>query len=187
MEIKAVDNRLIGSFIEINADILADQINSKHSKFIAKIIADRNRKKLLRLANKLSRTKIILDRENLLEFFTYIHSNYEGKYGIIKNIIISGNEYDFDIAASIIIDDDIRYVVTITNQKEMQIVCNPNYKTSTGGFNTFKTRLYSSRKEYEEYLSLLNVELSKELFRYIHEVIAQYSNKKEKGYVISKN
>lgn len=186
MDIKENDTRLIGNFIEINADILSEQINSKHPKFIASIIANRNRKKLLKLANKLSKKDIILDRNNLAEFFTYIHNHYEGKYGIIRNIIISGNEYDYEISATVIIDDDIRYIINIDQQKEMQIVCYTSYKTSNGGFNTFKTRLYSERPEYREYIELLNKGLREELFRYIHEAIGAYSEKGKNGYVDNK-
>ena len=186
MDIKENDTRLIGNFIEINADILAEQINSKHPKFIASIIANRNRKRLLKLANKLSKKDIILDRSNLAEFFTYIHNHYEGKYGIIRNIIISGNEYDYEISATVIIDDDIRYIINIDQQKEMQIVCYTSYKTSNGGFNTFKTRLYSERPEYREYIELLNKGLREELFRYIHEAIGAYSEKGKNGYVDNK-
>lgn len=186
MEIDKNDSRLIGNFIEINADILSEQINSKRPKFIANIIAKRQRKRLLKLADKLSKSGVILDKSNLAEFFTYVHSHYEGKYGIIKNIIISGNEYDYEISATVIIDDDIRYIITITEQREMQIVCNTSYKTSNGGFNTFKTRLYSERPEYREYIELLNKGLREELFRYIREAIGAYSEKGKNGYVDNK-
>ena len=183
MSIKIDDHRLIGNFIEINADILSEQINSKLPKWMARFVANKHRRRLLRAAKRLYNAKIVLDRDALSEFFTYVYNNYEGKYGIIKNIIISGNEYDFDMVTNIIIDDDIRYVITITNQKEMQIVCNPSYKTSNGGFNTFKTKLYSSRKEYAEYLDILNSGLREELFKYINEIISQYIKKGTRGYV----
>lgn len=77
--------RLIGDFLEINANIVQDEFESKIPKFIKKFKYKKLRQRLLDNVDKLRQSEIILNTDNLIEYFSYIVSNFypETKYGVI--------------------------------------------------------------------------------------------------------
>lgn len=87
-------SQLIGDFLIINAEILDKQFNSKLPKFMSKFIANYQRRKLIKIAKKIKKSNMIMNKDNLIELFTYIYNNFQddnGRFGCVQKVFIESN------------------------------------------------------------------------------------------------
>ena len=70
------NNRLIGDFFEANSSITYEEsTNTKSFKWLVKYRAKKQRKKLLSIVEKLSKSDYVLTRDNIYELFVYLFNN----------------------------------------------------------------------------------------------------------------
>jgi hypothetical protein len=70
-------DRIIGDFMECNANITYYECTSEVPKFIRKIIVKNQRKKLVKSLNKFVSSDYILTRNNLYEAFVFFYNDRE--------------------------------------------------------------------------------------------------------------
>lgn len=89
-------DRIIGDFLEINAEILSMQTMSKGLPFISKIRASILRSKLLKRVEKLRNSGLVLNADNLIEYFAYINNRFypETHFGSVTKCVIDNNIYE---------------------------------------------------------------------------------------------
>jgi hypothetical protein len=176
--------RLIGDFLELNADILSNQFNSKYPKFIANLQAKYYRNKLIKSANKLKKSNFILNTDNLVELFIYIYNNYEGNYGCINKILINLNNYNNSIIDTEIVIDNIKAHINIDTSNPKMTINGVIIKDKINhSFNINTYELKSNKPVSSEVIPIINKKLLEDLSNYILEIIGNYSNKERKGYV----
>lgn len=100
-------SRIVGEYIELNANILTVQYKSKFPKFIAKWIANRQRKKLLSTITKFRNSDYILTWANLVEYFSFLFNRFppDGKYESVMRVRIDEMEYNKRIESAVIFGD----------------------------------------------------------------------------------
>lgn len=180
-------SRLIGDFLEINANILNDQFYSRYPKFLAKLIAKYYRSRLIKSAKKLKESNMILSIDNLTELFIYISSSYEGKYKNITNIIINSNTVHSIIDATVNVDNISALITIDTAQPNIELVCKLLIDEAISSFNISLTELKNKKmslKRYNDIIDKLNNVLLCNMVDYILDSIVPY-NGKETGYVKS--
>ena len=111
------NNRLIGDFIEINADISNQQHNSKLPKFISKHRANRYRKRLIKSAKNIATSKMILNRDNLYEFFIYCYNNF--KNGAFRSVFQVKADSNYSKIQAVLKFDIYYVIIYIEKDKEV--------------------------------------------------------------------
>ena len=168
--------RLIGDFLEINADIVERRFKSKLPKILANIEEKHSRNKLIKTAKKIQESNMILSIYNLSELFIYTFNNFppNGKY---KSIMISKVVNDSNNIEAVIKFEDIVSIINI-DKKENTIDVN-----ITQDNNTFFTRcnglLKHSKKgsKVDIILMRINKELLNTITDYIIETLESYNRK----------
>ena len=168
--------RIIGDFLEINADIVERRFKSKLPKILADIEEKYSRNKLIKTAKKIQESNMILSIYNLSELFIYTFNNFppNGKY---KSIMISKVVNDSNNIEAVIKFEDIVSIINI-DKKENTIDVN-----ITQDNNTFFTRcnglLKHSKKgsRVDIILMRINKELLNMITDYIIETLESYNRK----------
>lgn len=168
--------RIIGDFLEINADIVERRFKSKLPKILANIEEKHSRNKLIKTAKKIQESNMILSIYNLSELFIYTFNNFppNGKY---KSIMISKVVNDSNNIEAVIKFEDIVSIINI-DKKENTIDVN-----ITQDNNTFFTRcnglLKHSKKgsRVDIILMRINKELLNTITDYIIETLESYNRK----------
>lgn len=168
--------RIIGDFLEINADIVERRFKSKLPKILANIQEKYSRNKLIKTAKKIQESNMILSIYNLSELFIYTFNNFppNGKY---KSIMISKVVNDSNNIEAVIKFEDIVSIINI-DKKENTIDVN-----ITQDNNTFFTRcnglLKHSKKgsKVDIILMRINKELLNTITDYIIETLESYNRK----------
>lgn len=168
--------RIIGDFLEINADIVERRFKSKLPKILANIEEKHSRNKLIKSAKKIQESNMILSIYNLSELFIYTFNNFppNGKY---KSIMISKVVNDSNNIEAVIKFEDIVSIINI-DKKENTIDVN-----ITQDNNTFFTRcnglLKHSKKgsRVDIILMRINKELLNTITDYIIETLESYNRK----------
>ena len=168
--------RIIGDFLEINADIVERRFKSKLPKILANIEEKHSRNKLIKSAKKIQESNMILSIYNLSELFIYTFNNFppNGKY---KSIMISKVVNDSNNIEAVIKFEDIVSIINI-DKKENTIDVN-----ITQDNNTFFTRcnglLKNSKKgsRVDIILMRINKELLNTITDYIIETLESYNRK----------
>lgn len=168
--------RLIGDFIEINANIVQEEFQSKYPEFIKKFKSRRMRKRLLKNVERIRKSGIILDADNLIEYFSYIVSNYypETKFGVISKCFIDESigiyqaVITLEKQTAIILIDKSRYPKFSVSTKLLL-----KDETSTG-INIEVDKLESSNYKKNKMLSLINTSLVNDICDFIVEKIKPY-------------
>lgn len=168
-------DRIIGEYIEVNADIIDQEFNSKFPKFIAKMIANKQRSKLLKSVDKFVDSEYVLSWMNLLEFFTLLNSNYyDEEYGHVKyvkfgeyalgkilEVAVIGKQYN-----AIIRFDQIQSPLP-PNMKFELIIRNNNNDSMDIYINKLSTEL----KKNTNIVKMLNDDLKVDIANYIYEIV----------------
>lgn len=91
--------RIIGDFLEINADMVYQRDKSKLPKFLSKIRYKMNNKKLLKRVEIFRNSNIYLTKNNILELFNHLQNSFDNKYDCILKASFSETTitiYSFD-------------------------------------------------------------------------------------------
>ena len=171
--------RIIGDFLEVNSDIVAQEFNSKLPKFISKRISHKKRKKLLTAIEKFRKSEYILSWVNLIELFTYIYNSFEPdhNYGVVSETVLTSNKLEaiiyfdnyyclifFDQLPPSNIYEDIKF-----NLKMKTINANGN-----NGIDVYLSSLKGSSKRSQDLIEELNYVLKNTIVDYIEDVINKY-------------
>lgn len=172
------NDRIIGNCLEINGDIIRMRFNNdKFPKFIFSRIKEKYyRYKLIKSVKKLSKANIPLNKNNLIELFAYMHSNFP-PYGNYQNIIqvMHVDKNDIDIWKCIIkYSDNMLFTIDIDNKEELFTVVltvnNPD-KNERVNRTVYLKHLATSKEEMKDYIKNLNNIMIKIIMDYILLVI----------------
>lgn len=110
-------DRIIGDFMECNANITYYECTSKVPKFIKKIIVNNQRKKLVNSLNKFVSSDYILTRNNLYETFIFFFNEREA-YNPENIKVFKSNEEDDNRIECLITLEDIKCLIHIDDNSE---------------------------------------------------------------------
>lgn len=170
------NNRIIGDFFEINADIVQREVTSKLPKFIKHRISYRDRKKLLKAAIKIKNSDHVLNSDNLSEFFIYLYNNFppNGKY---KSVYASKYDEDLNIIEAIILFDSCKAVITIDRSStgfDIRITDKKtNIFTESSAIHCDELSHNGSRSEV---MKKINKRLKSDIADYIIEILQKYNH-----------
>lgn len=174
-------SRIIGDFLEINADIIQQRESSKLPKFIANIRASYHHKKLIKAVNKFKKSKYILTKDNLAEFFAYTYNNFP-PYGSYKSVLASKiNDKNANEIEGIIKFDSYKAVITIDKRyKKFDIsIYNKVSQISSQSCSINVEKLYSEKEVSSELLSKINEKILEDMCDYILSIIMIYYDKEK--------
>lgn len=166
------ENRLIGDFLEINADIISKKFKSKLPKFISNIYYNRYKKRLIKSLNKLKKSNLILNKENLYEFFIYCYNNFppKGSYRSVNKIIYNDNNNDNLKIEGIIKIDNLEAIIDLEDDYDGFNISVKNKDLATGNYNNFSIhciRLESNNIIAKEVLKIINKQLLEDIIIFI--------------------
>lgn len=168
-------DRIIGDFLEVNADIVSFEHISKLPKIIKKIISKFQRRKLKKYVNKMRRG-IILSTDNIAEFFVYIYNNYPpyGSFQSVKTCKINDEEVR-EIEGVLAFDN---HQVVITIDKSMPgfdiVVKTKKEDGSVDGISIHIDRLYTDKRQCRDIILKINEVLLNDICDYILSVLNNY-------------
>lgn len=171
-------DRIIGDFLEINADIVKQEVDSNLPKFLSKMKAKLFRKRLLKSLYKLKSSNYILNSRNLSELFTYTFNNFPpmGEYNSIKHSKII-EDTGYSIRSEAVIEfDNIKCIIYLdSREKYFEINVSQTLENNNKmGFNLSLTELSSEKDQYKDIVSNINDKLVDELVSYIESIIKNY-------------
>lgn len=176
------DKRIIGDFLEINADIVKERFESKLPNFLADLRSNYYRNKLIKSAKKLKNSNLPLSTENLYEFFIYVYNNFP-PHGAFQSVILTKlNERDEGTNIEAVIQsEDLNAIISIDESETGFKVSISKRKTSdlkNGCTIHCKDRLVSTNSNSAELVTELNNLLLSDISDYIISIISAYTNKK---------
>lgn len=182
-------NRIIGDYMEINADIISAQLQSKYPKFISKFIAKRQKKKLISSIEKFRNSDYILNWYNLIEYFEYIYNRFfdaDRSYKSITKVAMNKLEYDIQLEAVFKIDkiigtvffDAIPEEPSSNDHIKFNLVMRDQYihRQSTSSLNIYVDKLEFKSERNGYMVELLNQTLKNDICDFMIEII---TNEKE--------
>lgn len=168
-------NRIIGDFLEVNADIVSFEHTSKLPKIIKKIISISQRSKLKKSVNKM-RKGFILTTDNISELFVYIYNNYppHGSFKSIKTCKI--NDEDAKEIEGVLAFDNHQVVITIDKNIPGFDIVVKTRKEDGGidGISIHIDKMYSDKKHCHDIILKVNEILLNDLCDYILSVLNNY-------------
>lgn len=177
-------SRIIGDFLEINSDIVQAEFESKLPKFLRKLKFRKQRKRLLENVNKLRNSNMILEVDNIIEFFSYIYNNFypETSY---KSVFKCKVDIEKEIYEGVIKFDNQITIITI--EKEFYPKFNVNSKimitdSVSNGIDIQTDKLFSDNDRKNDILSKVNKILLDDICSYIEDIIKPYYDNKESNY-----
>ena len=185
---------IIGDIFEISNDIEDKSLTWNMKNPINKIRYSYLRYRLKKIIKKFTNNKkIILDKFNIRELFSYILTYYDGKFSCIRNVNIISNSTEKITAYATIASDDpkishITYYFTIDQKPNMEIIVHVQYvDRSTSDVSLRKANLSYNKDNLdlmnEKFMKDLNDNLLAVLYDFLNEnIIERY---KEKGYMKS--
>ena len=175
-----MSNRIIGDFLEINSDIVQQEFESKLPKFLKKLKFKKQRKRLLDNVDKLRNSNVILEADNLIEFFSYVYNNYpETSY---KSIFKCKIDTESELYEAIVQFDNQTSIITIEKDNYPKFNINSKVNVKDGisqGINIQVSKLFSDIETRNNILSAVNRVLLNDICDYIEEVIKPYYDNKE--------
>ena len=173
--------RIIGDFLEINADISRDQFYSKWPNCIARFVATRQRKRLLGSINKLRKSNIVLDYNNLYEFFILLYSNYppEGSFGDVVKVLYSEEK---GILEGILKFDNYNVLISLDDHSNgfFDIKAKKTENGLTNGIDLSARQLMSKKKEYESIYRDINKQILENICDYIEIIVKNFIKENKK-------
>ena len=172
------NGRIIGDFLEINADIVQKRFKSKLPSFLANIDEKYYRNKLIKRAKKMKNSNMILSIYNIYELFVYTYNNFppDGKYKSIwrSKIMVSDNNVE---AEAVIKFDNITSIISIDKNEETLDV---NILEENNQYYTRCNKLLKHSKKGSK-IDILLMRINKELLNiitdYIIETLEAYNRK----------
>lgn len=171
------NDRIIGSCLEINSDIIRMRFeDKKSSKLFIKIREFYFTHKLIKSVKKLQKANVPLNKENLLELFAYVYSNFP-PYGNYQNImkVMHVDKEDMNIWKGIIkYSDDILFTIDIDNKEDtftVVAIINDPEKDTRSNKTVYLKELSTDKENIKEYIYDLNKLLIKLIMDYILFVI----------------
>lgn len=168
-------NRIIGDFLEINADIISKKAKSNLPEFINNFIYNRYKKRLKKSVYKLQNSNLLLDKSNLSEFFIYCYNNFppNGSYKSVYKVLY--NETSGKVQA-IIKFESLQAIIDIEPDYDGFNISVKDKNIETGNYNNFSIhcdKLYSKLHLAKETLELINNRLVKDLTEFIMDNISR--------------
>jgi len=168
--------RLIGDFLELNAYIVQEEFNSKFPKFIAKIKSKKQRKRLLNNVEKIRNSGVVLNVDNLMEYFSYLVSNYypETEFGAIIRCRV--DEYSGLYEAVLSVEKQTA-IITIDKAAYPKFNVSSRIITDNNtseGINVQTEELQSDKYKKNKILSRINEILLNDICDFILEKIKPY-------------
>lgn len=170
------DERIIGDFIEINADIYREKNESKYPKFIRVIIAKRRKRRLYKLNNKIRNSNMILNKSNITELFYYIFNNFppKGQYKDISQVTIVDNNIIATVLLSVS-DKWYKYIFNINTEDDFFDLTITKYdREKEDTFYIQLKKLSNDTKETKEIIYNLNNCLINIICDYLNDVLEKY-------------
>ena len=169
------DIRIIGDFMEINADLVAELYRSKAPKFIKKWKMKRVHKRLYSDIEKLRNSGYILNAYNLIEYFSFMYSRfYKEPHQSIEKCIINTDESLYE---AMIQFDGIDAIISI--DKDVLPKFEIRVRNSSRSFSTQITRLYSENDKKNDILKIINDRLLNDICDYILELLKPYTEEEK--------
>lgn len=179
--------RLIGDFLDLNYHIIQERINSKLPKILANLRANYYHKKLIRSAKKIPNAKSYkLNKENLSEYFFFVLSNYEGKYGCIEKIIYSDTTKNL---TALIRHDNWYGNIIIEKNDSKYFDFNLTYTGNSRGtqyYASHSINLSHEQIELNNLLAEINNKLLIDISNYLVDYISIFTRKEKGNYEIHK-
>ena len=177
-------SRIIGDYLEINADIVTFRFRSKYPRFIKKILVNQKYKKLLNSLEKFRKSDYILNVNNLYEFFIYIFNNYPpyGNYHSVDSITIKSIELGKkQIEAKVCFDRIIAWIAIEEEGVSFEINAkeiSPNKEQT--GINITLQKMESKSSSVNLLLQKINKQLIEDIYQYIFDIISSYKTSETK-------
>lgn len=173
------EKRIIGEFMEISADILQNQLNSKLPAFLAKIISKHQRKKLIKSCKKFRNSNYILDKYNISELIYYVYNNYppKGEYGSICFAKIDPETTDR--VECVVMHGDkeriVKAIITIDLKlPTFELTIYDEYDDKNNNYYIEVEKLSTPGKKTEEPVVYINNILRNTMCDYINGIITKY-------------
>ena len=165
-------DRIIGSFLEINGDIILQENESKLPKFIKKIRSRYYRNKVIKSIKKLRNSNHILSKDNIEEFFSYTFNSFP-PYGKYKSVVTS--KIDNNTTEGILEFDNYKVIITIEKDEEnFEIHINEINEDRYDTYNLYLDKLYSESKSSREILYTINNRLLNDICDFINTIVMLY-------------
>lgn len=171
--------RIIGEFLEINADIVKQEANSKLPSFLSKLRANYFRRKLLKSLYKLEKSDYILNRNDISELFAYTFNNFppKGSYNTIAFSKVIERNGNIDTEGMIGFDK-ITCIFNLSTEKSYFdfSISSIDENGEMHRFNSSLDRLYANNKNdyYNDIIYKINKDLLKEIINYVESVLKMY-------------
>ena len=171
-------DRIIGDFLEINADIVKQQVDSTLPAFISKLRAKYFRKKLLRSLHKLKKKHYVLTCKNIAELFTYTFNNFspKGNYNSIKYSKVKVDSESYFGIEGIVEFDNLTSIISMKSN-DLYFEINTSITKDDGSkdqFNLTLQKMYTDNNKYHDTIYKINEKLLDELISYIDSILNHY-------------
>lgn len=171
-------NRLIGDCLELNADIIQNEHESKLPKFLAKLRANYYRYKLIKSVKKIEQGNTPLSKDNLMELALYLYNNYR-PYGEYKTIsYVKYLESTDSYVMKLEVAKDVFSIFTL-NEKNASFDAKIKPAVDTT-YDVSLKELTSDNDDLKHHLLEINHELLKVITQYIIDTIEEYKEMDKK-------
>lgn len=172
------NERIIGSCLEINSDIIRMKFeeDKKFPKLFIKLRENFYRRKLIKTVKKLEKANIPLTKNNLLELFSYIYSNFppNGSYQDIKQILHVEKENLNLWKAVVKYSDNILYSIDIDVAEPtftVTVIINNKEKDTRSTTDIYLKELITDKEKMKEHIQNLNTLMIKLIMNYTLDII----------------
>jgi len=168
-------SRIIGDFMEIHSDIIEEEFNSKSPKFIKRMKKKKYLKRLKKSITKLATSNIILDRDNLAEYFVFLYNNFSPSGTFRSTYRVYQRGEDYERMEAVLKFEDIYALIKI-NQEDpdgFEIVVRKNgvgdqeQKSCSVRVN----RLHSNNPYTQDLLSIVNSQVLEDMSEFLDKII----------------
>ena len=177
-------SRIIGDYLEVNADIVTFRFRSKYPRFIKRILVNQKYKKMLNSLEKFRNSEYVLNVNNLYEFFIYIFNNYPpyGNYHSIDSIVIKPIELGKkQIEAKVSFDKIVSWITIEEEGTSFEIIAKElNKSEEQTGINISLQAMQSKSHGANQLLQKINKQLKEEIYQYIFDIISNYRDSETK-------
>lgn len=168
--------RIIGDFIELNADIIFYKYLIKGPKWYRTFRTNQKYKRLLNALEEFHKSKFILTYQNVAELFIYIYNNFppKGSYNSIKSTKIVGEDARL-VYGDLSFENCIAYITINRSTGIMDI--DAKMKKPDGSSNGCHISLSSLKTDnalVKDIIDALNRQLIEEIYNYIYFTIDQF-------------
>lgn len=169
------NSRIIGDFLEINADIIEHGAKSKLPKFIINLRKKKYKNRLKKSIQKLAESNMILDRDNLAEYFVFLYNNFppNGNFKSTYQVKTMGEE--FERMEAVLKFEDIMCLIKINQDDpegfDINARTNGLGDESAHGFDIRALKLDSIKPDVKPLISMINKQLLKDMSDFLMDLI----------------